>query len=361
MKKSSPRKKASVVAKTVASKKGFAKKSSTRKVSSVTSAAAKKKTHVKKKQPKRVAPADQAPRKSVPAAAEKQIMTPKTEERSHKSQLPPPAPPSPPSVESVDTMITLKDCAVDHPRSEDTAKHVRSKRKGKPNRTMKGASKKKKSRRAKFVQERAFYDLDDDIDFGVEEGDGFCDDELISLDEFDSILNQTRGKTANGRDPDEISDKAVLMERRCDEERRKDPSHASVPGKKVERRKKVPRRRQIDPTTCERDYSQEEVEFMTALDEYKRNSGRMFPTCSEILEVLLGLGYAKAPEPVVSVPEVHVAPEHIQEHTILNTYPEAVSEIIEPTSTALIRDSIIPVIMPTVVLPGFELYEGSVF
>ncbi len=60
-----------------------------------------------------------------------------------------------------------------------------------------------------------------------------------------------------------------------------------------ERRPKVQRRRQIDPTTCERDYSQEEIEFMNALDEYKRNSGRMFPTCSEILEVFRGLGYTK--------------------------------------------------------------------
>ena len=55
------------------------------------------------------------------------------------------------------------------------------------------------------------------------------------------------------------------------------------------------RRRQIDPTTCERDYSNDEVEFMNALDEYKRTSGRMFPTCSEVLEVLKDLGYCKMP------------------------------------------------------------------
>ena len=60
-----------------------------------------------------------------------------------------------------------------------------------------------------------------------------------------------------------------------------------------ERRQKVQRRRQIDPTTCERDYSQDEIEFMNALDEYKRNSGRMFPTCSEVLEVFRGLGYQR--------------------------------------------------------------------
>lgn len=63
------------------------------------------------------------------------------------------------------------------------------------------------------------------------------------------------------------------------------------------------RRRQIDPTTCERDYSGDEVEFMTALDTYKRKSGRMFPTCSEILEVIRSLGYSK-PEPEVASSDI---------------------------------------------------------
>ena len=53
------------------------------------------------------------------------------------------------------------------------------------------------------------------------------------------------------------------------------------------------RRRMIDPTTCERDYGADEVEFMQALDRYKRTSGRMFPTCSEVLEVVRSLGYAR--------------------------------------------------------------------
>ena len=57
------------------------------------------------------------------------------------------------------------------------------------------------------------------------------------------------------------------------------------------RRKTVRRRRQIDPTTCERDYTDQEIQFMHAMDEYKQLSGRMFPTCSEILEVLNKLGY----------------------------------------------------------------------
>ena len=53
------------------------------------------------------------------------------------------------------------------------------------------------------------------------------------------------------------------------------------------------RRRHIDPTTCERDYTIQEREFMLALDDYKRASGRMFPTCSEILEVIRNLGYVQ--------------------------------------------------------------------
>lgn len=62
--------------------------------------------------------------------------------------------------------------------------------------------------------------------------------------------------------------------------------------RKIERCKSA-RRRLIDPTTCERDYGAEELEFMQALDRYKRTSGRMFPTCSEVLEVVRSLGYAR--------------------------------------------------------------------
>ncbi len=35
---------------------------------------------------------------------------------------------------------------------------------------------------------------------------------------------------------------------------------------------------------------------MSAMDEYKRRNGRMFPTCSEVLEVIKSLGYEKRPK-----------------------------------------------------------------
>ena len=53
------------------------------------------------------------------------------------------------------------------------------------------------------------------------------------------------------------------------------------------------RRRFVDPATCEREYTNSEVEFMHAMQDYKHSSGRMFPTWSEVLEVLVNLGYEK--------------------------------------------------------------------
>ena len=63
------------------------------------------------------------------------------------------------------------------------------------------------------------------------------------------------------------------------------------------RAEKGERRRQVDPTTCEKDYSEEEIDFMKAMDLYKRANRRPFPTWSEVLEVLRALGYRKVAEP----------------------------------------------------------------
>src|SRR4051812_41523350 len=87
----------------------------------------------------------------------------------------------------------------------------------------------------------------------------------------------------------------VTIDRRRESSRREEVGgvEGKITAPKLERREKVDRRRQIDPTTCERDYTDTEVEFMNALDEYKRKSGRMFPTCSEVLEVIHSLGHVK--------------------------------------------------------------------
>jgi hypothetical protein len=51
--------------------------------------------------------------------------------------------------------------------------------------------------------------------------------------------------------------------------------------------------RPVAPTTSESDHSAAEEEFMAAMQQYKQDSGRMFPTWSEVLEVLQSLGYRK--------------------------------------------------------------------
>lgn len=108
----------------------------------------------------------------------------------------------------------------------------------------------------------------------------------------------TKPAASKAKAKPEIGEDEVKLDRRRAAERRDEEAAAEqlVPdadGPKLERREKVSRRRQIDPTTCERDYSDSEVEFMNALDVYKRTSGRMFPTCSEVLEVIRGIGYTQ--------------------------------------------------------------------
>jgi hypothetical protein len=53
------------------------------------------------------------------------------------------------------------------------------------------------------------------------------------------------------------------------------------------------RSRFVDPLSSGREYSEEELEFMRAMQEYKVASGRMFPTWHEVLHVLHALGYQR--------------------------------------------------------------------
>ncbi len=97
-----------------------------------------------------------------------------------------------------------------------------------------------------------------------------------------------------------LGQQACLSRNAPSQFRKTDLAHSDQDGEtqRSGRRSKVYRRRQIDPTTCERDYSRDEIDFMQALDAYKRKSGRMFPTCSEILEVIRTLGYVRIPADV---------------------------------------------------------------
>jgi hypothetical protein len=115
---------------------------------------------------------------------------------------------------------------------------------------------------------------------------------------------------ANSKKTDVVLDRRAAKDRRKSADRRKVDVPVAVERRKAERRK-VPRRRQIDPTTCERDYSIDELEFMQALDAYKRANGRMFPTCSEILEVIRSMGYVRGPEATPPAADGPSAPESV--------------------------------------------------
>jgi hypothetical protein len=77
------------------------------------------------------------------------------------------------------------------------------------------------------------------------------------------------------------------------------------------RRQQGERRRQVDPTTCERDYTDEEINFMKAMDQYKRANRRPFPTWSEVLEVVRALGYRHTEAPT-ALPGLPIQPVPVE-------------------------------------------------
>lgn len=60
-----------------------------------------------------------------------------------------------------------------------------------------------------------------------------------------------------------------------------------------ERRARKERRRRIDPTTFEKQYTNDEMEFMNAMQRYKVQSGKAFPSHGDVLRVAYELGYRR--------------------------------------------------------------------
>ena len=98
----------------------------------------------------------------------------------------------------------------------------------------------------------------------------------------------------------------LIVSRRQSAKERRVPPVPEEPSFSGPERRKVERRRQIDPTTCERDYRPDEVEFIKAMDDYKRRSGRQFPTWSEVLEVIRDSGYRKVAQPTQTYDSVEM-------------------------------------------------------
>ena len=64
-------------------------------------------------------------------------------------------------------------------------------------------------------------------------------------------------------------------------------------------RQRGPGRRRTDERKSaeEGQMSDEQFEFLMAVDEYKRTNARPFPTWTEVLEVIKALGYRKVTDP----------------------------------------------------------------
>jgi hypothetical protein len=58
-----------------------------------------------------------------------------------------------------------------------------------------------------------------------------------------------------------------------------------------ERRARKERRKRIDPTTFEKQYTVDELEFMNAMQRFKERTGKAFPTHGEVIRVAISLGY----------------------------------------------------------------------
>ncbi|HEY2155220.1 MAG TPA: hypothetical protein VGH33_06290 [Isosphaeraceae bacterium] len=88
-------------------------------------------------------------------------------------------------------------------------------------------------------------------------------------------------------DPSAFPADTFFYERRDGNDRRAD--RPAPP--EVEHRRKKERRRRVDPTTFEKQYSADELEFMTAMQEFKIRTAKAFPTYAEVLAVARALGY----------------------------------------------------------------------
>ena len=91
------------------------------------------------------------------------------------------------------------------------------------------------------------------------------------------------------------------MEKERFEERRKDNDRrGSVVDRRLglDRRRGPGRRLSDDRKSAEEgQMSDEQFEFLMAIDEYKRKNTRPFPTWTEVLDVIKALGYRKVAEP----------------------------------------------------------------
>jgi hypothetical protein len=90
----------------------------------------------------------------------------------------------------------------------------------------------------------------------------------------------TKKKASEKKEPNERT--RSVVDRRCGFDRRRGP------GVRLSEERKAAELGQM---------SDEQFQFLMAIDEYKKKNDRPFPTWTEVLEVIKALGYRKVAEP----------------------------------------------------------------
>jgi hypothetical protein len=113
--------------------------------------------------------------------------------------------------------------------------------------------------------------------------------------------NGKTNPTAPEFDFSAFPDNTLFHDRRTGRDRRGQPGRKSPSEQdpkslgrpRVERQPRKERRRRIDPTTFEKQYTEDELEFMNAMQRFKERTGKAFPTHGEVIKVAVSLGYLK--------------------------------------------------------------------
>jgi hypothetical protein len=100
----------------------------------------------------------------------------------------------------------------------------------------------------------------------------------------DEQPEKRKGENRRKTDRREDADRRAGCDRRAGKERRASPGRRS---KDIEEHRKVERRINEYPM------SNEELDFIKAVNEYKQRYSKPFPTWSEILHILKSIGYEK--------------------------------------------------------------------
>jgi len=110
--------------------------------------------------------------------------------------------------------------------------------------------------------------------------------------------DQTKSKTPEF-DFSAFPSNTIFHERRYGRDRRTPPAGlgttAGFPPNpervRPEQRACKERRKRIDPTTFDKHYTEDELEFMNAMQRFKEQTGKAFPTYGEVIRVAVSLGY----------------------------------------------------------------------